>query len=198
MGAYCDDSILDEPTRQHVLDTIIEPTLAGMRADGHPFRGFLYCGLMMTADGSKVLEYNVRMGDPETQPLLYRLTGDFGELLASAARGSLDSSGVEWRPGATTCVVMASAGYPGAYEKGVEVSGAAEAQADGAKVFHAGTLLKNGRLVTSGGRVLGVTAAGETLAESIERAYAAVEKVRFPGAQYRRDIGRKGLERKGQ
>jgi phosphoribosylamine--glycine ligase len=195
MGAYCDDSILDEPMRQQVLDTIIEPTLAGMRKDGHPFRGFLYCGLMMTAGGPKVLEYNVRMGDPETQPLLYRLDGDFGELLASAARGSLDASAVSWKPGATACVVMASAGYPGAYEKGVEISGFAEAEADGAKVFHAGTLLKAGRVVTSGGRVLGVTAAGDTLQQSLDRAYAAVAKLRFAGAHYRRDIGRKGLDR---
>jgi phosphoribosylamine--glycine ligase len=195
MGAYCDDSILDEPARRQVLDTIIAPTLAGMRADGHPFRGFLYCGLMMTADGPKVLEYNVRMGDPETQPLLYRLTGDFGELLASAARGSLDASGVGWRDGATACVVMASAGYPGAYEKGVEIDGTTEAEAYGAKVFHAGTRLKNGRLVTSGGRVLGVTAAGDTLEAAISRAYAGVNKIRFAGAHYRRDIGRKGLER---
>ena len=195
MGAYCDDSILDASARKKVLDTIIQPTLTGMRADGHPFQGFLYCGLMMTADGPKVLEYNVRMGDPETQPLLYRMTGDFGELLASAARGSLDGSVVGWRPGATTCVVMASAGYPGAYEKGVAVGGFAEAEAEGAKVFHAGTLLKNGVLATSGGRVLGVTAAGDTLEQSINRAYAAVEKISFPGAHYRRDIGGKGLER---
>ena len=195
MGAYCDDSILDEKTRAQVLDTIIEPTLAGMRADGHPFRGFLYCGLMMTAEGPKVLEFNVRMGDPEAQPLLQRLDGDFGELLASAARGSLEASGVGWRRGATTCVVMASTGYPGPYQKGVELGGLKEAEAEGAKVFHAGTLLHEGHLVSAGGRVLGVTAAGETLEESIGRAYAAVEKVRFPGAHYRRDIGRKGLDR---
>ena len=194
MGAYCDDSILDEPLRQQVLDTIIEPTLAGMRADGHPFQGFLYCGLMMTADGPKVLEYNVRMGDPETQPLLYRLEGDFGELLASAAQGSLDPSVVSWRPGATACVVLAAPGYPGAYEKGIELRGFADAEAEGAKVFHAGTLLKGGRLVTSGGRVLGVTASGDTLQQSLDRAYAAVGKIQFPGAQYRRDIGSKGLD----
>ncbi|MCB1020345.1 MAG: phosphoribosylamine--glycine ligase [Acidobacteria bacterium] len=198
MGAYCDDSILDEPMRQQVLDTIIEPTLAGMRADGYPFQGFLYCGLMMTADGPKVLEYNARMGDPETQPLLYRLTGDFGELLASAARGSLDASGMGWRPGATTCVVMASDGYPGSYKKGVELSGFAEAEAEGAKVFHAGTSFKDGRLVASGGRVLGVTAGGSTLQDSIDQAYRAVAKIRFPGAHYRRDIGHKGLARIAQ
>jgi len=198
MGAYCDDSILDQAARQQVLETIIEPTLAGMRADGYPFRGFLYCGLMMTADGPKVLEYNVRMGDPETQPLLYRLDGDFGELLASAARGALDPTAVSWLPGATVCVVMAAPGYPGKYKKNIPLGGFAAAEAEGAKVFHAGTLLNGGRIVTSGGRVLGVTAAGETLRQSLDRAYAAVAKIDFPEAHYRRDIGKKGLDRTTQ
>jgi phosphoribosylamine--glycine ligase len=193
MGAYCDDSILDEAMRQQVLDAIIEPTLAGMRADGHAFQGFLYCGLMLTAGGPKVLEYNVRMGDPETQPLLYRLDGDFGELLASAARRALDPTAVSWRPGATACVVMAAPGYPGAYKKGIPLSGFAAAEAGGAKVFHAGTLLEEGRVVTSGGRVLGVTAGGENLRQSLDRCYGAVENIQFPGAHYRRDIGAKGL-----
>ncbi len=195
MGAYCDDSILDEPSRQQILDTIIGPTLAGMRADGHAFRGFLYCGLMMTAEGPKVLEYNVRMGDPEAQPLLYRLDGDFGDLLASAARGALDASAVSWRPGATACVVMAAPGYPGKYEKGIALGGFAAAESGGAKVFHAGTLLEGGRVVSSGGRVLGVTAAADSLAQSLEQAYAAVGKIEFPAAHFRRDIGQKGLAR---
>ena len=118
MGAYCDPRILTEAERQTVLTTIVEKTLAGMRADGHPFVGFLYCGLMMTADGPKVLEYNVRMGDPETQPLMYRMTGDAGELLLSAARGSLDPSAVGWNEGPTCCVVCAAPGYPGSYPQG--------------------------------------------------------------------------------
>ena len=193
MGAYCVDDILSGDLRKLVMDTIIEPSLAGMRSRGAAFHGFLYCGLMMTADGPKVLEYNVRMGDPETQPLLYRLSGDFGELLASAARGSLDPSLVGWRDGATACVVLASGGYPGTYAKGKLISGVAQADATGAKVFHAGTMLRAGKLVTSGGRVLGATAAGPDLASALSGAYRAVKQVSFEGVQYRSDIGSKGL-----
>jgi phosphoribosylamine--glycine ligase len=194
MGAYCVDTILSDDLRQVVMDTIIEPSLAGMRARGAKVQGFLYCGLMMTADGPKVLEYNVRLGDPETQPLLYRMNDDFGELLASAARGALDPSLVGWREGATACVVLASGGYPGHHEKGKEITGTAQANASGAKVFHAGTLLRDGKLVTSGGRVLGVTAAGPDLAAALSSAYRAVEKISFEGVQYRSDIGSKGLK----
>jgi len=193
MGAYCDDSIMSAQLRQDVLDRVIEPSLAALRASGTPFRGFLYAGLMITDDGPKVLEYNVRMGDPETQPLLYRMTGDFGELLYSAARGALDPSLVDWREGATCCVVMASAGYPGAYGRGRVITGVGEADSTGAKVFHAGTLLREGELVTSGGRVLGVTAGGVDLRHAIDGAYEAVGKISFDGAQYRTDIGAKGL-----
>lgn len=191
MGAYCDDSILDEALRRRILDEIIQPTLDGMKAEGAVFRGFLYCGVMVTADGPKTLEFNVRMGDPETQPLLYRMDGDFGELMASAARRSLDPSLVGWKPGATTCVVMASPGYPGSYPKGAPISGIAAAEATGAKVFHAGTSFKQGKLATAGGRVLGVTAAGADLEASLQAAYAGVEKISFEGAQFRRDIGRR-------
>ncbi len=194
MGAYCVDSILSEDLRKVVMDTIIEPSLAGMCSRGSTFQGFLYCGLMMTADGPKVLEYNVRMGDPETQPLLYRMNGDFGELLASAARGALDPSLVGWRDGATACVVLASGGYPGDYEKGKRITGVAEADATGAKVFHAGTMLREGKLVTSGGRVLGVTAGGADLASALSGAYRAVETISFEGVQFRSDIGSKGLK----
>ncbi len=194
MGAYCVDAILSDDLRQAVMNTIIEPSLAGMSTRGTKFQGFLYCGLMITADGPKVLEYNVRMGDPETQPLLYRMNGDFGELLASAARGALDPSLVGWRDGATACVVLASHGYPGDYEKGRQITGTAQANATGAKVFHAGTMLRDGKLVTSGGRVLGVTAAGPDLAAAISGAYRAVEKISFDGVQYRSDIGSRGLK----
>ena len=193
MGAYCDDSIMAPELRNEILDRVIEPSLAALRNSGNPFQGFLYAGLMITDAGPKVLEYNVRMGDPETQPLLYRMTGDFGELLYSAARGQLDPTAVGWRDGATCCVVMASAGYPGSYEKGKVIEGVPEADATGAKVFHAGALLRDGKLVTSGGRVLGVTAAGENLKGAIDQAYAGVSKISFEGAQYRSDIGAKGL-----
>ena len=193
MGAYCVDSILSEDLRKVVMDSIIEPSLDGMRSRGATFQGFLYCGLMLTADGPQVLEYNVRMGDPETQPLLYRMDGDFGELLASAAGGALDPSLVAWRDGATACVVMASGGYPGDYQKGKLITGVAQANATGAKVFHAGTMLREGKLITSGGRVLGVTAAGPDLAAALSGAYRAVQKISFDGVQYRSDIGSKGL-----
>jgi phosphoribosylamine--glycine ligase len=193
MGAYCVDSILSAELRQVVMDTIIEPSLAGMRARSSTFEGFLYCGLMITADGPKVLEYNVRMGDPETQPLLYRMNGDFGELLASAARGSIDPSLVGWSEGAAACVVLASGGYPGDYEKGKLITGVAQANGTGAKVFHAGTMLREGKLVTSGGRVLGVASAGPDLASALSGAYCAVKQISFEGCQYRSDIGSKGL-----
>ena len=195
MGAYCEPRILTGSERRTVLTTIVETTLAGIRADGHPFVGFLYCGLMMTTDGPKVLEYNVRMGDPETQPLMYRMTGDAGELLLSAARGSLDPSVVGWNEGPTCCVVCAAPGYPGSYPKGLPITGTNEAEATGAKVFHAGTLFHEGKLVTAGGRVLGVTAGGNDLAAAITNAYTAVEKVNFEGLHHRTDIGQKGLKR---
>jgi phosphoribosylamine--glycine ligase len=196
MGAYCVDSILDDQARKTILDQIVEPTLAALRDQGHPYRGFLYFGLMMTSEGPKLLEYNVRLGDPETQPLMYRMTGDFARLLESAAKGDLDGSMVGWAPGATACVVLASGGYPGEYRTGVPITGIPEAESLSSKVFHAGTLLQEGRLVTSGGRVLGVTADGATLHGAIDRAYQAAGKIHFEGMHFRRDIGRKGLQRK--
>ena len=195
MGAYCDDSIITAAMQDRIVDTIVEPALAGMRRRGTPFTGFLYCGLMLTEEGPQVLEFNVRLGDPETQPLLYRLEGSFAELLASAAGGALDPSVVQPGENPTACVVMASEGYPGSYSKGRPITGLAAAGKLGAKVFHAGTALVGGTPATSGGRVLGVTAQGESLAAALELAYQAVEKIYFDGAQYRRDIGHRGLER---
>ena len=198
MGAYCDDSIISESMRGRIIERIVEPALAGMRRRGTPFRGFLYCGLMITRDGPHVLEFNVRLGDPETQPLLYRLDGHFAELLASASRGSLDSSLVRTANRPTACVVMAAGGYPGAYPKGVPIRGLGQAARQGAKVFHAGTSLAAGAPVTAGGRVLGVTASGKGLEEAISNAYRAVDAISFEGAHYRRDIGSRGLRRAAQ
>ena len=195
MGAYCDDSIITAAMRDRIVDTIVEPALAGMRRRGTPFKGFLYCGLMLTEDGPQVLEFNVRLGDPETQPLLYRLEGGFAELLASAARDALDPSLVRACASPTACVVMASEGYPGRYPKGRPITGLAAAEQLGAKVFHAGTALAGGAPATSGGRVLGVTARGESLEAALSLTYEAVGAIHFEGAQYRRDIGRRGLER---
>ena len=193
MGAYCDPRILSEEERQVVLTTIVEKTLDGIHSDGYPFIGFLYCGLMMTKNGPQVLEYNVRMGDPETQPLMYRMAGDVGELLLSAARSSLNPETVSWNEGPTCCIVCAAPGYPGPYPQGLPIVGVDAAEDTGAKVFHAGTALREGNLVTAGGRVLGVTAGGQDLASAIDNAYAAVEKIQFDGLHYRKDIGQKGL-----
>ena len=195
MGAYCDSRILTDEQRRAVLDTIVEPVLDRMRFEGNPFTGFLYAGLMMTAQGPKVLEFNVRLGDPETQAIMHRMSGDFGEVLAAAARGSLGDARLDWRDEPSVCVVMSSAGYPGKYKTGVPIHGLDEAEETGATVFHAGTRQGAGGVETAGGRVLGVTASGATLATAIDNAYAAVARVSFEGAYYRRDIGRKGLAR---
>ncbi len=171
------------------------PTVQGMKAEGTPFKGFLYAGLMMTADGPKTLEFNVRLGDPETQALLHRLEGDFGELLMEAASGCLNPSLLGCKPGPSVCVVLAASGYPGKVRTGDVIAGIAEAGATGAAVFHAGTKLTEQGVVTSGGRVLGVTHSGATLPEAIKNVYQAVDMISFSGMQVRRDIGRKGLAR---
>jgi phosphoribosylamine--glycine ligase len=187
MGAYCDARILTESETRTIMDTIILPTV---EATG--FTGFLYAGLMMTTAGPKVLEFNVRLGDPETQPLMHRLRSDFAQVLMAAAHGDLGSTQLEWDPGPSVCVVLASGGYPGAYRTGVPIDGVDNCDAT---VFHAGTRMGPNGLETSGGRVLGVTASGPDLASAIEHTYAAVKKIRFDGMHYRTDIGRKGLKR---
>ncbi|HEY3840879.1 MAG TPA: phosphoribosylamine--glycine ligase [Bryobacteraceae bacterium] len=190
MGAYSDDRILTPAERETILDRIIAPTVS---ASG--FTGFLYAGLMMTADGPKLLEYNVRMGDPETQPLMHRLQCDFAQALLAAARGDL--GGVELRSSANpaVCVVMASVGYPGKFDHGIPISGIEEAEAEGATVFQAGTRLKDGKLVTAGGRVLGITASASDLPKAITQAYAAAGQIMCRNIRFRRDIGQKGLKR---
>lgn len=192
MGAYSDSRILTEAQTEQILNTIVRPTV---EATG--FTGFLYAGLMMTSDGPKLLEFNVRLGDPETQPLMHRLDTDLAPVLMSAARGDLGRHRLEWRRGASVCVVLASEGYPGAYQTGVPIHGVEEAEATGATVFHAGTRLGWNGVETAGGRVLGVTAGGDDLGSAIERAYEGVGKIQFEGMHYRTDIGRKGLGRYG-
>jgi phosphoribosylamine---glycine ligase len=189
MGAYCDGRILSETESQRVLDTVIEPAV---RATG--FSGFLYAGLMMTADGAKVLEFNVRLGDPETQPLMHRLdpTMDFGEILMRSANASLAGSTLKWKRDPSVCVVLAAAGYPGDVRSGDRIEGI---DSCGAEVFHAGTTNGPNGLQTSGGRVLGVTASGTDLSTAIANTYEAVKGIRFEGMQYRRDIAQKGLKR---
>jgi len=190
MGAYCDGAILTAAQTQEILDRVIYRTVEEMR-----FVGFLYAGLMMTAAGPKVLEFNVRLGDPETQPLMHRLKSDFVPALMAAAEGRLAGTKLDWQPGPSACVVMASGGYPGEYETGKPIAGVEAAEATGATVFQAGTRMLHGRLETAGGRVLGVTAGGADLKTAIDRAYAAVAKIEFAGMHYRKDIGRRALER---
>lgn len=195
MGAYSDSRILTADERALIERTIMQRTIDRMREEGTPFRGFLYAGLMMTARGPMVLEYNVRLGDPETQALLHRMEGDFGALARTAAEGRVDAQYLRFRAEPSVCVVLAAAGYPGKPRTGDAITGIEEAERRGAVVFHAGTKMQEGRLVTAGGRVLGVTSRGGTLAEAIQRAYEACEAIRFDGMQFRRDIGRKGLRR---
>jgi phosphoribosylamine--glycine ligase len=195
MGAYCDSRILTQAQTGEIIERVMLPVISGMRREGCPFTGFLYAGLMMTDEGAKVLEFNVRLGDPETQALMHRMDCDFASLLMAAARGELAGVKAAWHEAPSVCVVMASEGYPGTPRTGDVITGIEEAEALGATVFHAGTRLAGNQLVTSGGRVLGVTASGTDLPSAIERSYQAVEKIRFRGMHYRRDIGRKGLKR---
>jgi len=190
MGAYCDGRILTPAERDVVMDRIIRPTVA---ATG--FTGFLYAGLMMTADGPMLLEYNVRLGDPETQVIMHRMVADFGQVMLATAEGRLREVQLGWRPEPSVCVVMASAGYPQSSQTGVPISGIERAEGLGPIVFHAGTRLGESGLETAGGRVLGVTARGASLEDAIRNAYAGVDEIQFDGMQVRRDIGRKGLRR---
>ena len=194
MGAYCDGRILTTAQVGVVMDRIMYPAVEHMAREGSPFRGFLYAGLMMTADGPKVLEFNVRLGDPETQALLYRLDSGFLEALEFAAGGPPVK--LNWKADPSVCVVVSAEGYPQSPRLGDAINGIEEAEKTGATVFHAGTVKRAaGEIVTNGGRVLGVTASGPTLKAAIERAYDATSKIRFDGMHYRRDIGAKGLKR---
>ena len=194
MGAYCPAPFLNAEQLAEVETKLMKPWLAGCQAEGIDFRGILYPGLMLTREGPKVLEFNARFGDPETQIYLNRLENDLLEVLESCVEGTLDRIELRWRPGASICVVMASGGYPGTYQKGCPIDGLEEAAGiDGVQVFHAGTTSVEGRVVTSGGRVLGVTALGPDLQSARDTAYRGVEKIRFEGAHYRRDIGAKAL-----
>jgi len=196
MGAYSDDAIADAPLRARLMKEIVEPTLRGLEAEGRPYSGFLYFGLMLTAEGPRLLEFNCRMGDPECQPLVARLEDDLAETLANLAAGKLSGSSLQWSANASACVVLASAGYPGKPETGKAITGIEAAEKlEGVTVFHAGTKLADGKLVTAGGRVLGVTARGTDLRDAVDHAYAAVEKIRFEGMQFRRDIAARGLKR---
>jgi phosphoribosylamine--glycine ligase len=195
MGAYSDSLLLPESQRKFILDTILRPTIDGMRSEGMPFRGFLYAGLMMTARGPMVLEYNVRLGDPETQCLVHRMSGDLTHMLIAACEGRLREAKAEFSPQPSVCVVMAAHGYPGQVRAGDVITGIDQAEATGATVFHAGTRQTERGLESSGGRVLGVTACGPDLRSAIGNVYRAVDQIHFQGMQVRHDIGAKGLPR---
>lgn len=193
MGAFSMPGLIDTELESRIVREIVEPSLEATRKEGFPFRGVLYCGLMLTSEGPKTLEYNVRFGDPETQAIMRRLESDFAELAFAVARGHLAACKPRWSNETATCVVMASAGYPGAYESGKRINGIDVAeQIEGVVVFQAGTKLGvSGEVETAGGRVLGVTARAADLASATSKAYEAVGKIEFEGMQFRRDIGSK-------
>lgn len=195
MGAYCDSRILLPEIRDQILREVVEPALRGMEAEGVPFTGFLFVGLMLTKNGPRVLEFNARMGDPEAQVLLMALDSDLVDLCIATAKGQLGDVSVSWKSGAAVCIVHAAPNYPGRPVLGQRIEGIADAEADGAIVFHAGTGVSDGHIVTTGGRVLGVAATAETLPEAIQAVYRAASHIRFDGMQRRSDIGAKGLKR---
>lgn len=199
MGAYSPAPVVTEAIADYVVDKVMRPTIAGMAAEGRPFKGMLYAGLMIHGEDVKVLEFNCRFGDPEAQPLLMRLKSDVVDIFEAVIDERLDTVEMKIDPRPTVCVVMASGGYPGPCETGKVIKGlAAAAQETGVQLFHAGTALKNGRIVTAGGRVLGVTAVGKTLEKAIEQAYKAVKQIQWTGVHYRHDIGAKALRRPDQ
>ena len=196
MGAYSPAPVVTAALHARIMREVIEPTVRGMRAEGHPYTGFLYAGLMIAPDGApKVLEYNCRFGDPETQPIMLRLQSDFIELIEAALDGQLDRVQARWDARAALGVVMAAGGYPGTYQKGDVISGLPLQPQPDCKVFHAGTALEHGAVVTNGGRVLCVTALGATVGAAQQRAYELVKKIRWRGAQYRTDIGHRAIAR---
>lgn len=194
MGAYAPAPAVTPALLKQIETEILLPVVRGLRAEGIVYKGVLYAGLMLTAAGPRVLEFNVRFGDPEAQPLLYLLRSDLVAVMEAVLAGKLGEVKLDWHPGAAVCVVLAAAGYPGSYRKGDVIEGLEDVPPD-AMVFHAGTAVVDGKLVTAGGRVLGVTARGPDVRAAIARAYAAVAKIKFAGMHYRRDIGQKALAR---
>jgi phosphoribosylamine--glycine ligase len=196
MGAYSPAPVVTEAMMDKIIREILVPVVDGMNRNGTPYKGVLYAGLMITAGGPRVLEFNVRFGDPETQPILMRLKSDLLETMLAVCDGKLDEVTLQWDTRPAVCVVMSSAGYPGEYEKGKIITGIAQAEKlQDVVVFHAGTAAKNADIVTDGGRVLGVTAMGQTIADAKAKAYQAVDKIKFDGAYCRRDIADKAIKR---
>ena len=197
MGAYTTRTIIDDQMRDWLVNHIARPVVAGMKAEGAEYKGVLYCGLMMTAKGPMVLEFNCRFGDPETQPILMRLESDLVEAIEASIDGRTSDGDFKWSPEAAVCVVMASGGYPGTFEAGKKISGLEQAtRIEGVQVFHAGTSKHDGNFYTSGGRVLGVTARATDLEAAVARAYTACGKIQFEGAHYRKDIAGRALKKR--
>ncbi len=196
MGAYSPAPVITPEVHRRIIEEVIRPVVRGMAEDGHPYTGFLYAGLMIAPDGTpKVLEFNVRFGDPETQPIMLRLQSDLSELIEAALAGRLNQVEPQWDPRPALGVVMAAEGYPGQVRTGDPIDGLPDPEPNGVKVFHAGTRLENGRVITAGGRVLCVTALGETIATAQRRAYQIAEQIHWPGCFYRKDIGFRAINR---
>lgn len=195
MGTYAPAPVMTPEMTERAVEEILKPTIAAMAKEGRVYRGCLYLGLMVTADGPKVVEFNARFGDPETQVVLPLLDSDLVAIMCACADGTLADVPIRWKDGAAVCVVLASGGYPGHYDKGQEIHGLADAEAMGALVFHAGTAMKDGKLVTNGGRVLGVVGRGTDISSAVDAAYAAATKISFKDAYYRKDIAHRALER---
>jgi phosphoribosylamine---glycine ligase len=195
MGAYCDGRILTRDQSDDIMRVVIEPAIERMAAENTPFTGFLYAGLMMTDTGPKVLEFNARLGDPETQAIMHRMNSDFAPVLQAAANGDLAGASIEWKQAPSVCVVLAAHGYPGEVRSGDLITGIVEAEHEGAIVFQAGTRQAAEGVVTSGGRVLGVTSSGPDLQTAIANTYRAAQHIHFKGMHFRKDIGAKGLKR---
>lgn len=195
MGTYAPAPVMTPEMTERAVEEILKPTIAAMAKEGRIYRGCLYLGLMVTADGPKVVEFNARFGDPETQVVLPLLDSDLVTIMCACADGTLADVPIRWKDGAAVCVVLASGGYPGHYDKGQEIHGLADAEAMGALVFHAGTAMKDGKLVTNGGRVLGVVGRGADISSAVDAAYAAAAKISFKDVYYRKDIAHRALGR---
>ena len=195
MGTYAPAPVMTKDMVEQATEKILKPMIAAMAKEGRPYQGCLYAGLMITEEGPKVVEFNARFGDPETQVVLPLLKGDLVKIMQACVDGTLDTAAVDWEDGAAVCVVMASGGYPKSYKKGYAIDGLKKAESLGTFVFHAGTAKKDGKVVTSGGRVLGVTARGDDIKEATEKAYKGVEAIRFTDEFHRKDIAHRALER---
>lgn len=199
MGAYSPAPVVTDELHDRIMKMVIEPTVKGMASEGNPYCGFLYAGLMISEDGTpNVLEYNCRFGDPETQPILLRLQSDLADMCQAGVEGGLEQYPIKWDDRAALGVVLAAGGYPTGYKKGDIISGLPEADEEGTKVFHAGTALENGQILTSGGRVLCVTALGKTVKEAQNKAYELAGKIHWDGVYYRKDIGYRAVLREAQ